>query len=407
MGGGPSFGDDVRSLRTQLGLSQRQLAKKIGFNSGALCRVENGERKPTSEIADALDAALGAGGRLIALAAAEHETDTETVGTSAQRSMAFAEWATDLPTGSLGVESVVYELQRIATSYVHDKPQPLFEDLQRLRDRQWQLLRARPPAGIQRELLFTAGVTVVLLAQVTGNLGDPRAAMHQALAAKALATKIGHSGLQSWVSGTQALIAEWGGNPVAAYDFACTATATAPVGEQLTRVAALQARCAARLGRAEDARAAVTRALHAGEREGGLDEVGAFGGVLRFPPAKLAYYAGSTYRLIGDGALAERYALEAITTYVAGPPHEYSYGDAAIARTDVAIARIKRGEFEGAGEVLVPVLDLPIGQRISPVCVGLRAVEGCLQAVHSGRTSSATQLSKEIAQFTTTPTALP
>ncbi|NNH69059.1 helix-turn-helix transcriptional regulator [Nocardia uniformis] len=405
---GPSFGDEVRDLRSQRGWSQRQLAKRIGArNSGALCRVEKGERNPTPELADALDVALDAGGRLIALAAATHESDIETVGPAAQRSMEFAEWASGLPTGSLGVESVIYELGRIAISYVHDKPQPLFEDLQRLRDRQWQLLRARPAAGVRRELLFTAGVTVVLLAQVTGNLGDPRAAMQQALAAKALAAKAGHPGLQSWVSGTQALIAEWGGNPVAAYDFACQASALAPAGEQLTRVAALQARCAARLGRADDARAAITRALHAGEWVGGPDEVGAFGGVLRFPTAKLAYYAGSTYRLIGDGGLAERYGLEAITSYTAGPAHEYSYGDAAIARTDVAIARVHRGEFEGAGDVLVPVLDLPVGQRISPVCVGLRAVERSLQSVQSGRASSAAQLSKEIARFTTTPTALP
>jgi hypothetical protein len=52
------------------------------------------------------------------------------------------------------------------------------------------------------------------------------------------------------------------------------------------------------------------------------------------------YYAGSTLTLIGDHDEAERSAMQAITIYERGPVQERSYGDEALARADVAIARI-------------------------------------------------------------------
>lgn len=405
---GPVFGDEVKRLRLERDWSQRHLATLVGMESGAFSRVENNHRTPSPQIVAALDTVLDTRGRLITLAAALFGSDVESVSAAAERSMAFAEEVGELPAGRLGVDSIAYELERIATSYVHAAPQPLFEALQRLRDQQWQMLRASPPGETRRDLVFLAGVTLVLLAMASGNLGEPTAAMQQALAADALAHKARHRGLLSWVAGSKALIAEWGGNPVAALNFAHEAAMTSPAGEQRARVAALEARCAARLGKVDDAREALGRALRAGETACGADEIGAFGGVLRFPPAKLAYYAGSTCQLIGDFARAEHHAMEAITAYGAGPAHEYSYGDDAIARTDVAIARLARGEFEGAGDILVPVLALPAGQRIHPVLTGLDAVGTRLQRMRTASTPPAAALCEEIATFSApNPQALP
>jgi len=40
-----SFGDYIRRLRTEKGLNQKELAAKIGLDSGGLSKVENGKKE--------------------------------------------------------------------------------------------------------------------------------------------------------------------------------------------------------------------------------------------------------------------------------------------------------------------------------------------------------------------------
>jgi putative transcriptional regulator len=53
------FGGRLRELRTQAGLSQPQLAGKVGMNKDALARLERGERLPSWPTVLALAEALG------------------------------------------------------------------------------------------------------------------------------------------------------------------------------------------------------------------------------------------------------------------------------------------------------------------------------------------------------------
>ena len=64
------FGAEVRRRREHLGMSLRELARRAPLDAGHLSRLEAGRRQPTREAAIALDAALHAGGDLVALAAA-------------------------------------------------------------------------------------------------------------------------------------------------------------------------------------------------------------------------------------------------------------------------------------------------------------------------------------------------
>ncbi|MFF0490779.1 helix-turn-helix domain-containing protein [Nocardia sp. NPDC004068] len=395
-----AFGGELRRLRLQQDRSLRSLAKSIRYDAGALSRIENGLRRPPVQIAQDLDAELNAGGSLVALANECGALAPDGISAAAARSLAFADWATGDDADQLSVDSIYYELSRIATSYVHAAPQPLFTELQLLRDQVWQLLRRGPAPERARELMFLGGVAIVLLAQVTDNLGNSIAAMQHALAAERLAQRARHNALLGWAVGAKGLIAEWSGNPSRAIEFARQGAAVAPPGEQRIRLAALEARCAARLGRAEEARAAVGRALAAAEQAGTTDDVTEFGGVLRFSTTKAAYYAGSAFRLIGDHDEAERWADEAITAYRCGPSHERSYGDEALARMDVAIARISRGAVDGASEILGPVLALPPGQRIRPVLEGMRQVDAHLR----GLPGSGRRLRDEISDFRTPET---
>ncbi|MBF6176687.1 helix-turn-helix domain-containing protein [Nocardia blacklockiae] len=394
-----AFGSELRRLRLQRNLTLRGLAKSIRYDVGALSRIENGIRKPPSQIVQALDTELDAAGSLIRLATGGGATAADEISAAAADSLAFADWATDDRSGRLSVESLNYEIARIATSYVHSPPRPLLDDLQALRDQVWQLLRAGPAPTQARELMFLGGVAVALLAQLTGNLGRPMAAMQHAMAAERLAQQAEHTGLLAWLAGTKALIAEWSGNPSRALEFAQRGTAVAPAGEQRVRLAALEARCAARLGRVEEARAAVARAVAAAQQPADRDDVTGFGGVLRFPAAKASYYAGSTFRLIGDYQQAERWATDAIAAYAAGPSDERSYGDEALARADIAIASIARQAVDDAAEILAPVLQLPPGQRIHPVIEGMKQVGQHLGAAACPQSPAVASLREALASF--------
>lgn len=323
----------------------------------------------------------------------------QSLSSCAAESLAFAEWVASSDTGQLTVESLATQLSSIARKFVHSPPGPLLIELQALRNRVESHLRAGPALRRTRELLFLGGIAVELLAQITDNVGDSVSAMQHAMAAEVLASEAGHDGLRAWTIGTKALIAEWNNDPAAALEFARAAAVWAPHGQPRVRLAALEARCAARLGRANDARAAIDTAVRAAESANTTDELASFGGSLRFPTTKLAYYIGSTYQFIQDYPKSETWALEAIDGYSHGPAEERSYGDEAIARTDVAIARITRGAVDGATEILKPVFKLKPDQRIYPITDGMTAVDNILLATHDLTAASVRNLSEEIEVF--------
>jgi transcriptional regulator with XRE-family HTH domain len=64
----PTFGQEVRRLRTERGLSLTQLTGLVPYSKGHLSKIENGQVHPNPGMARIFDDVLQAGGRLIALA---------------------------------------------------------------------------------------------------------------------------------------------------------------------------------------------------------------------------------------------------------------------------------------------------------------------------------------------------
>ncbi|MFS8104750.1 helix-turn-helix domain-containing protein [Lentzea alba] len=64
----PTFAQEVRRLRTERGLSLNQMTTRVPYSKGHLSKIENGQARPTPEMARLFDKALQAEGRLIALA---------------------------------------------------------------------------------------------------------------------------------------------------------------------------------------------------------------------------------------------------------------------------------------------------------------------------------------------------
>lgn len=61
------FGAKLRERRQAAGLSIAQLAKQVHFSKGHLSKIENGHQTPTAALARLCDAAVGAGGELVAM----------------------------------------------------------------------------------------------------------------------------------------------------------------------------------------------------------------------------------------------------------------------------------------------------------------------------------------------------
>ncbi len=107
------------------------------------------------------------------------------------------------------------------------------------------------------------------------------------------------------------------------------------------------------------------------EAIGGPNEFDRIGGILTFTQAKQLYYAGTTYRRIGDFASAASNAQAAIAAYETGPIEQRSYGDETIAWVDLAIARAsgEQADLDGAAEALRTIEDQPHERRL-PTLVG-------------------------------------
>ncbi|TWP51479.1 XRE family transcriptional regulator [Lentzea tibetensis] len=366
---------------------------------------------PVREMQELLDTALErapesarerfmrkANGSTVAVATSTFER-TDDVSRAARESLEFASWALSEQVDPLILDHVQYELRRVAVDYVHAPLKPVFDDLIRLRDVTFGLVRERPHPKQSRELFFLTGTNLLLLAHASQNLGEPGSGMAQARAAAACAEQADHDGLRAWVAGTQALIAEWTRRCSEAVDFARRGQEFAVTAESRGRLASLEARCLARTGKKEEALVALARAQRAWDTGPESDDLGEFGGLLTFPAAKANYYAGGVLSLVGEHEQAERAALKAISMYENGLVEDRSYGDEALARVDVAIARLARGEVDGAGDALRPVFALPSEQRIQQLRDGLNRVTRTLALPNYTGSAEAKQLTEAVHEF--------
>jgi hypothetical protein len=306
---------------------------------------------------------------------------------SAIQSTEFGEWADSLALGDLALTTLWLRVEEAATGYVHAPMVPIFCELQALRDHLFGLL-GEPDPGQVRDLYMLAGVVCGLMAHASGNLGDLRAAHMQANTALVCAKHADHPTLAAWVYGVRALQCEWNGRPDETLLLTGKAqTALAREGVPSTVgvwIAAIEARACARLGRPQAALHAIRRTAEArdklpAQREARSD-LDRLGGVLSFPMAKQLYYVGSAYRRIGRMAEAEASSMQAITDYARGPAEERSYGDEAIARIDVTIARASadRPDLEGAMEGFRSLAAMPTCLCLPTMTGPLRDLDAAL-----------------------------
>jgi hypothetical protein len=287
------------------------------------------------------------------------------VAAAAESSLRFVAGATETSVTDAMLDELRWEVGRIAVDYVHAPLTTLLQDLIVVRDVLFGLVQRRQTPRHSHDLYLLAGTSCALLANASHNVGDLRAALIQVRAAFTCADLADHDGLRAWSRGTAAVITEWSLRPEKAVELAAQGSAFTASHESRARLAAIEARAAARTADRARALAAVERLeVLADDDAEAPDEITEFGGVLSFPRPKQEFYLGGTYGLLGDHEAAERHAMAAIAAYESGPPTDRSYGDEALARVDLANARLASQDVGGAHDALAPVLALPPERRI-------------------------------------------
>ena len=405
-----------------LGLTQEDLAEALQVERTTVARWETGANTPglwaRRRLADVLHVPLD---RIEGLLSAGPATSPEPNGaviaggwptrsdadglralatTAAQSSTAFADLFSSSNVSDDVLEQYGLALSRIATAYVHAPLLPLFIELITLRDNLFALLHGRQSPQQSRDLFLLAGTACLLLAHASQNLGETASSMAQVRAARLCAEHAGHTGLRAWTAGTGALIAEWSPQSRMPLKLAQHAASLAPPGEARIRIAAIEARTAARIGDATLARQALNRMRDARQETAVHDEVEQFGGILTFPAAKQDYYLGGTYTLLGDHEAAHQHASAAITAYRDGPPEERSYGDEALAHIDLVTIGILEGGFDDDAEgALRHVLDLPAHMRIRQLGSAMNRISALMRSSEHQGNRTIGQLSHLIRDY--------
>jgi tetratricopeptide (TPR) repeat protein len=322
--------------------------------------------------------------------------EEEVIMAAANQSAEFSEWAEATNIGTNTLDQFDQDIRTIARSYLRSEPLPLVLDTIRLRNRAFTLLEGRQHPAQSRRLYVIAGRVCGLLAWMSGDVGRTAEAETQARTGWLCAEIADDDGLRAWIRATQSKSAYWDGRIGDSARFAeagleCRASDTARV-----LLASLAARAWARLGRAEQAQAAITQAVDERDAVSEQDDVG---GLYGFSEAQQSYLAGSTYLWLQESPEALRAAERAVWLYEIGAPEERFYGAEMIALIDAATAHLQSDELEGAIEKLNPVLKLPPQQRLETFTTRLVEMREALRRNRYSGSRIATDLLRQIEEF--------
>jgi hypothetical protein len=303
------------------------------------------------------------------------------------------------------IEQLHDDVRHIATSYPQQPLAAVLGDLASTQEAVFTVLEQRHRPAESKQLHLLGGVIGGVLAKASHDMGDSHAAMTHARTGFLCAEHADHDGLRAWIRGLQSLVSYWAKRPHESLRYAEQGSLFAGRSGSTTSVwlPVNEARAWAALGNATKARAAIERAEAAWDTAE-FDDLDLLGGMCTFGRSRQLYYAADALALLPDQAdEAERYSLQALDAYADVTAADWSFSDQAGSFADLAVARITKGEIEGAADAIGPVLDLPAEQRINGIVASAQRVHAAL--AKSSDSTAATDLQLEIEAFTRMPLA--
>lgn len=332
--------------------------------------------------------------------------ERELITMAAQRARRFT--LSNEPTlSSQSVDQVHDDVSRLAQAYPKRPLPQILTELVGVQNTVYELLERRQRPQHARDLYLLAGVVGGLLAKASHDLADPHAAMTQARAAFICAEHADHDGLRAWLRGLQTMVAYWAGRHYESVRYARSGSEYASRSHSTAAVWLLvsEARALAALGNANDGRAVIQRAEESWNQVKG-DEIDELGGICTFSHARHLYYAADAFAwLPGESAIAEDYSTQAVEAFSDPTTSDWAFGDQAGAHAALAIARLNRGELEGADAAVGTILKLSPDRRINGIVHSALRVHDALSRpeISGNKQSAATR--DAIETFARTPIA--
>lgn len=311
-----------------------------------------------------------------------------------------AERAEQRDIGDATLEQLRSDVIRLSREYMTGEPFGLFQEMRRVRDRMYAALDRRLWPRDETDLYLLLGCLNCLMASAADDLGYPNASEELIRAAWAYAVAIGHQPLMAKLRLDLATVAYWRGRPRQARDLAEGGLRYLAGGPNAAQLHLKYGRAAARLGDTSSARRAIDQAQDARERRND-DDLLQLGGEFGFSRASQHYLAGSTLLEITGAERDAAAELERATQlYAAGPEEgeDHSFQLRMLGHIELALARLRGGELDGARPALGPVLALPPGKRIDPLPQRLETLRAELARSHGS--PQASDLDQEIEEFT-------
>jgi hypothetical protein len=212
---------------------------------------------------------------------------------------------------------------------------------------------------------------------------------------------IDHNPLRGMLRARLSYVMYWRGRYTDSRDLAADGLRYASQGLVGANLHLEQARALARLGEPDAARKEVGLA-HAAWEDRNRDDLAEIGGE-EFALSQAATYsmAGSALAETSHGREAAGELERAIILYDQGPLPGEHHGVAgkALARTDLAMIRLRSGALDVGTAALAPVLALPAGQRLATLTARLALVRRELAAPVFWASQQARDLGEQIEEF--------
>jgi hypothetical protein len=441
-----ALGAQLAEYRRAAGYSQTEFGMLVGYSRSSVANVETGRQHVPSHFWVKADEVVHAEGALVALssetdAAAMREREEaaqstrlyfvglardgsagpdghlarapgnagdapghmaswlDAIAMAAGQARQHAENAAVTDVGPGTVEQLRADVVRLGRAYVSAPPLPLFAAMHQALGRVQAALRSRTYPGQARDLNFLAGALGGLMANASLDLGREEAADDLARAAWTHGRIIDNGPLMGWARGTQALAAIWDHRYLDAIRHVHDGLVQLPAGVGTVRLHAIHARALAAHGERGQAAAAIAAAGKARCDAPWDDLHDGVGGEFAFDDAKLWYYQALTLADADDSARAEHAAAVAISLYQAVPARTRSYGCEALARVQLARARLMGRKLDDAADALGGMLTLDPHLRIGSLSEYLETCRELLRTPAYRGSRTARQLDQQLAAF--------
>jgi hypothetical protein len=314
----------------------------------------------------------------------------------ADESVGFGEWVGMSEVADATIEQYAGQARRLARVFEYAMSLPLLLETRRLRDRVAFGLRGHQRLDQARDLYLIAAQVCGLLAWMSGDAGNYRAADTHAWTAWMCAEQAGHDGARAWVRATQAKLAYWDGRFAESARLAEDGLGYVSADSAHVFLALFQARACARIGQLSEAARALGLAAVKREAVAAPDLLG---GVWELTRARYHGLVAGTRLLMDAPGDAVTEATQAITLSQATPPGDRHLYAEFLVRTDQAQAHLQRSELDGAVAALRPVLDLAADMRTEPVLQQLSRLRASLALPGFADTPLAQDLQDEIENY--------